>query len=255
MSSAKQSATWDLQLRQLLLPKLGQEASECEDVIAVDTQTCRFAVADGATEAFDARNWAERLAQHWVQNESDLTPEDFRKWVAAEGRELQDSWSGLNLSWYAEEKARAGSFAAFVGVELDLRTDSPTWQAIALGDACLLHCRRGTLLKSLPLSRSESFNSAPVLVASDSSLHDVSMQSLVIDSASCERDDVLLLMSDAAASWCLQSLENGNFDVERFLGTNENDELNKFFDDERLAGRIRNDDLAIVRIEIQRRNN
>jgi len=255
LSSAKQSASWNLQLRQLLLPKLGQEASECEDVIAVDTQTCRFAVADGATEAFDARNWAERLAQHWVQNESNLTPEDFRKWVAAEGRELQDSWSGLNLSWYAEEKARAGSFAAFVGVELDIGTDSPSWQAIALGDACLLHCRRGTLLKSLPLSRSESFNSAPVLVASDSSLHDVSMQSLVIDSASCEHDDVLLLMSDAAASWCLQCLENGNFDVERFLGTNENDELNKFFDDERLAGRIRNDDLAIVRIEIQRRNN
>jgi hypothetical protein len=255
LSSAKQSATWNLQLRQLLLPKLGQEASECEDVIAVDTQNCRFAVADGATEAFDARNWAERLAQHWVQNDSTLTPEEFREWVAAEGRELQDSWNGLTLSWYAEEKARAGSFAAFVGVELDLRADSPSWRAIALGDACLLHCRRGTLLKSLPLSRSESFNSAPVLVASDASLHDASMQSLVIDSASFQSEDVLLLMSDAAASWCLQCLENHSFDVDTFLSKNETDELNKFFDDERLAGRIRNDDLAIVRIEIQRRNN
>jgi hypothetical protein len=159
------------------------------------------------------------------------------------------------LSWYAEEKARAGSFAAFVGVELDLRADSPSWQAIALGDACLLHCRRGTLLKSLPLSRSESFNSAPVLVASDASLHDASMQSLVIDSAGFQSEDVLLLMSDAAAFWCLRCLENHSFDVDTFLSKNETDELNKFFDDERLAGRIRNDDLAIVRIEIQRRNN
>ena len=252
MSSAKQSTTWDLQLRQLLLPKLDQDASECEDAIAVDTQSCRFAVADGATEAFDARNWAERLAQHWVQRNSTLTVEEFREWVAAEGRELHDSWNGLTLSWYSEEKARKGSFAALVGVELDLKSESVSWKAIALGDACLLHCRNGTLVKSLPLKCSESFNSAPVLVASDSSLHENSMQSVVTDSGTCQNGDVLLLMSDATASWCLQRFENRDLDVEEFLSVKSDEELQEFFDSERMAGRIRNDDLAIVRIEIKR---
>lgn len=252
MSSAKQSTTWELPLRQLLLPKLDQEASECEDAIAIDAQTCRFAVADGATEAFDARNWAERLAQHWVQRKSTLTIEEFREWVAAEGRELHDSWNGLTLSWYSEEKARKGSFAALVGVELDFKSDSPSWKAIALGDTCLLHCRQTTLVKSLPLDRSESFNSAPVLVASDSSLHESSMQSVVADSGTCQNGDVLLLMSDAVASWCLQRFENGDFDVEQFLGVKTDEELREFFDTERVAGRIRNDDLAIVRIEVKR---
>ena len=252
MSSVKQSAIWDLQLRQLLLTKLGQEASECEDFLAADPQTCRFAVADGATEAFDARSWAERLALRWVQRESTLTLEEFRQWVAAEGRELQDSWNSLKLSWYSEEKARAGSFAAFVGVELDLNFDLPSWKAIALGDACLLHCRRGTLIKGLPLSRSESFNTAPILVASDSSLHESSMTSVVIDSGSCESGDVLLLMSDAVASWYLQRLENGS--AENLFDTKCDEELKQFFDDERLAGRIRNDDLAIIRIEIRERS-
>jgi len=254
LSSAKQSTTWDLQLRQLLMPKLGQEASECEDVIAFDAQTSRFAVADGATEAFDARNWAERLAQHWAQRKSTLTVEEFREWVATEGRELHDSWNSLTLTWYSEEKARSGSFAALIGVELDLKSDSPSWQAIALGDACLLHWRNGTLLKSLPLSSSESFNSTPVLVASDSSLHETSMQSVVIDSGNCQNGDVLFLMSDAAASWCLQRFENADLDVNEFLGTRDDEELRQFFDAERLAGRIRNDDLAIVRIEIKRSN-
>ena len=254
MSSAKQSATWDLQLRQLLLPKLDHDAAECEDVIAVDTQALRFAVADGATEAFDARKWAERLAQNWVQNEATLTLEEFRKWVAAEGRELHDSWNGLNLSWYSEEKARTGSFAAFAGVELDLRSEAPSWKAIALGDACLLHFREGVLLKSLPVSHSEKFNSNPVLVSSDPSLHESSMQSVVTDSGCCQSGDVLLLMSDAAASWCLQCLETGDLDVHEFLGTKPDEELQRFLDAERLAGRIRNDDLAIVRIEIKRRN-
>ena len=55
MSSVKQSAIWELQTRQLLLPKLGHELSECEDAIAIDAERWRFAVADGATEAFDAR--------------------------------------------------------------------------------------------------------------------------------------------------------------------------------------------------------
>jgi hypothetical protein len=252
LSSAKQSATWDLQLRQLLLPKLDHDASECEDAIAFDTNTARFAVTDGATEAFHARQWATNLAEHWVRNESTLTLEEFRKWVADEGRELHDSWSGLTLSWYSEEKARAGSFAAFVGVELDLKSDTPSWKAIALGDTCLLHCRGGALLKSLPLSRSESFNSAPVLVASNSKLHDSTMQSVVIDSGSCENGDVLLLMSDAAAAWCLQRFEQSDFDA-NFLTAKADEELIRFFDDEREAGRIRNDDLAVLRIEIKRR--
>jgi hypothetical protein len=255
LSSAKQSTTWDLQLRQLLLPKLDQEASECEDFIAIDEQTSRFAVADGATEAFDARNWAERLAQHWVQRKSTLTFEEFREWVAAEGRELHDSWNGLTLSWYSEEKARKGSFAALVGVELDLQSESPSWRAIALGDTCLLHCRRTMLLKSLPLDCSENFNSSPVLVASDPSLHESSMQSGVTDSGICQNGDVLLLMSDAAASWCLQRFENADLDVGQFLSVKTDEELRKFFDTERMAGRIRNDDLAIVRIEIKRSKN
>src|SRR4029078_1075426 len=113
MSSARQSAIWEVRTQQVLLPKSGFEASECEDWIAGDEQNCRFAVADGATEAFDARNWAQRLAHNWVRSDSALTPETFHRWVVAEGLALHSSWSQLTLPWYAEEKARKGSFAAF----------------------------------------------------------------------------------------------------------------------------------------------
>jgi len=62
---------------------------------------------------------------------------------------------------------------------------------------------------------------------------------------------VLLLASDATAAWCLQRFENGDFDPD-FLTAKDDEELRRFFDDERQTGRIRNDDLAIVRIEIKR---
>ena len=252
MSSVKQSAGWELRTQQVLLPKSGFESSECEDVIGIDEQNCRFAVADGATEAFDARNWAQRLAENWVRSDSALTSQTFHEWVANEGAALHAAWNQLTLPWYAEEKARKGSFAAFVGVELDLQTDAPSWKAIALGDACLFHCRDGALLKSLPLSNSASFNSAPLLVASDPVLYKNSADSLVIDSGRCQNNDIIFLLSDAAAAWYLERFEQNDFpDVLR-----DNDELAaaKFFENERHAGRIRNDDIAVIRLEIQQRS-
>jgi hypothetical protein len=252
MSSVKQRAGWEIRTQQVLLPKSGFEASECEDFIGVDEQNFRFAVADGATEAFDARNWAQRLAENWVRSDSALTPETFHDWVASEGLALHSCWSQLTLPWYAEEKARKGSFAAFVGVELDLQSDAPSWKAVALGDACLLHCRTGALLKSFPIEKSSSFNSAPLLVASDPLFYKTSAPSLVIDSGQCQNNDVLLLVSDAAAAWYLERFEQNDFsDLLR-----EFDELEaaNFFENERRTGRIRNDDIAVIRLEIQQRS-
>lgn len=252
MSSARQSSIWELRMQQILLPKSGFAALECEDSIGVDEQNCRFAIADGATEAFDARNWAERLAQHWVRSNSALTAETFHEWVASEALELHACWKQLTLPWYAEEKARKGSFAAFVGVELDLETETPAWQAIALGDACLLHCRDGALIKSLPIANSTAFNSAPLLVASDPGIYKTTEQALVIDSGRCENGDVLLLASDAAAAWYLERFEQHNFsDV--FI-THDDEALRQFFENERDAGRIRDDDIAVMRLEIQQRS-
>jgi hypothetical protein len=47
-------------------------------------------------------------------------------------------------------------------------------------------------------------------------------------------------------------VETGS-DAHGLLAGRSDEELNQFFDDERLAGRIRNDDLAVVRIEITQR--
>ena len=138
--------------------KLGQEASECEDAIAIDAQNCPVRCCRWRHRSIRRAQLGRTTGPTLGATQIHTDVEEFREWVAAEGRELHDSWNGLTLSWYSEEKARNGSFAAFVGVELDLKSESPSWKAIALGDTCLLHCRGGALLKSLPLSRSESFN-------------------------------------------------------------------------------------------------
>ena len=245
-------STWQIQTSQFLLPKSGIELSECEDAIAINEVSGRFAVADGATEAFDSQSWARLLVKDWVQLAPVAqTPEDFWVFVSGRAQVLHDSWSGLRLSWYSEEKARTGSFAAFVGVQLALEAPAPSWHAIALGDSCLVHCRDNAVLTSLPLAKSEQFNAAPLLVPSLSKLQGFALDKVVSGTGSLEKDDVLLLLSDAIACWYLRADEQtrSNFDV--LLKKGRETELCELISDERSRGRMSDDDVAVIRIGLE----
>jgi hypothetical protein len=250
-------STRQLQTRQFLLPKSGHQLSECEDAVGINALNHRFAIADGATEAFDARSWARLLAHSWVQiDEAALTPEEFRVWVLEQGQSLHDSWSGLRLSWYAEEKAREGSFAAFVGVQLDFQSGVDGWRGIALGDSCLIHSRNKTVLTALPVSHYQSFNAAPLLVPSRVTMQEAVLQKVVVGQGMIEPGDVLLLLSDAAAAWYLMLVEKDEKTRSLFEGLLKDvrdEELARFFEGERLAGRIKDDDVAVIRVEVEGR--
>jgi hypothetical protein len=247
------SQEWQFEVRQFLLPKSGADLSECEDAIGINRASLRFALADGATEAFDARNWAARLAARWVADEPPaLSVETFGAWVAEQGKWLQSNWNGKALSWYAEEKARAGSFAAFVGVQFELEADGARWRAIALGDAGLIQLRAGAMCRAWPLSDYQSFTATPLLVPSQGALQ-AALKRAVTASGSVERGDLLLLLSDAAAAWYLRLIAEEEPLREQFdflLASAENTELARLFDAERRAGRIKDDDVAILRIAI-----
>src|SRR5437763_458503 len=61
------SFRWRVESSLFVLPKGGAGVEECEDAAAASEEALAFAVADGATEAFDARRWARRLAEGWVR--------------------------------------------------------------------------------------------------------------------------------------------------------------------------------------------
>src|SRR6476661_4931021 len=168
MTSPRKTASFGPTVNHVLLPKQGHTLVECEDAFACNRTTMRFAVADGATESFDAASWAQRLATTWVNSSGLLTEEDFWTWLTDEGHAHNDSWDRRDLPWYSMEKRRAGSFAAFVGVEIQ---PDKSWTAVALGDSCLLHSRNSDLLTMFPVSGSIDFGSAPVLAPSCTELN------------------------------------------------------------------------------------
>lgn len=249
------SRNCQLQAQHFLLPKDGHALSECEDAIGLNPEALRYAIADGATEAFDAQSWANRLARRWVEDEpAALTVEDFRAWVVRHGEWLHSSWSGLRLSWYAQEKSSNGSFAAFVGVQFELNNHAPCWRAIALGDSCFVHRRGEEILRALPLSDYQSFNAMPLLVPSLGQLQEAALSQTVVSSGPVARGDVFLMLSDAAAAWYLMlcdSRDPARAEFESLLAASRDEDLERLFHEERLAGRMKNDDIAVIRIAFE----
>ena len=238
-----------------LLPKHGNEMSECEDAIGINEARYRFVVADGATEAFDAGNWSRRLAQNWVDSDGLLSATEFWQWLIKEGEALTESWKGQQLSWYSEAKQRIGSFAAFVGVEIDFSGSSPHWTAIALGDSCIVHTRGMELIDSFPISNSTLFGSAPILAPSSAATNSRASNEIAVTSGRLDPSDEVFLLSDAIASWYLMLSEQGDSATRSQFGELLDDAspqpLEEFLELQRTSGRLKNDDIAIIRLTLQ----
>ncbi|HEX8338264.1 MAG TPA: protein phosphatase 2C domain-containing protein [Pyrinomonadaceae bacterium] len=245
---------WRVQIRHFLLPKEGSTAEECEDAYAFDAGSLRFAVADGATEAFDARRWAARLATEWVgAARAPLTARDFGPWLKEQGEWLRASWEGRKLSWYAEEKRRAGSYAAFVGLRLEASGRRMGWRALALGDSCLVHRRGGQVLAAFPLDSHAAFTSTPSLVPSGEHSREAALARLVEREGRAEPGDTFLLMTDALSAWYLEAAARRAPRAEEFdslLAASENGPLSELVRRERAAARMKDDDVAVVRVGV-----
>jgi hypothetical protein len=246
---------WSLQLSSFLLSKDGAGAAECEDAVALNEAARRFALADGATEAFDARGWAQRLVASWTARERDslLDAADCAVWLADEGARFDESWAHRELSWYGAEKLQAGSFAAFVGAQFEERKNELRYRAIALGDSCLVRCRAGKIVHSFPLGDAAQFTSAPYLAPSRARAFNLSViaERTQTESGAIQTDEIVYLLSDAIAAWFLAQNANGTDAVAKLdalLRTASPDEIARFLQNEKASGDLKDDDIAILRI-------
>jgi hypothetical protein len=200
--SAEVPVAWTAATR----PKVGNRESENEDAIAVAPAVLRFAVADGATEGWHSREWADHLAKSYVRRPPE--PARFPAWLANVRRE----WSPPARveaadAWYAEAKEAEGAFAALVGVQLVRRPAGGnwTWKAVAIGDSCLFVIRDRQLLQAFPVESSSGFGSRPALVPSSPQVG--SEANWLAGQA--EVGDVIALATDRVAEWLLSQAEAG----------------------------------------------
>jgi hypothetical protein len=160
----------------------------------------------------------------------------------------------MPLSWYAEEKARSGSFAAFVGLSLIEDAGSLRWHAVSLGDSCLFHLKNDHKCDSWPIADSKGFGSAPVLVPSSPLLLARTAELINVKAGNLEAGEMLLMATDAVSCWLLSFFEEQ--DVKRFATSSLFDmerggNLEAFLSEERERGRLKDDDIAILAVRMK----
>lgn len=253
--------------------KQGNAAEEYEDASAFDCVSGRFAVADGASDAYDSGRWARLLVESFAAGELPLTKRvELERWVdgLAPRWNAEIPWDELSepRHWYKHEKAMLGDFATFLGLQLELRhrrgTEQPRvaasrdlgrrrmWRALAVGDACLFHIRAGKVMPptSFPVSSRADFGVTPPLIGTDKRYNRRSLKAARMVEGSWEPGDVFLLATDALAHCIFAAWEAGDQSLSR-LSVLTDVEFGELVTRLRRSNRMRNDDVTLLVVEIE----
>lgn len=228
------------------LPKAGLAEAEYEDAFwppggrYENVEAFHAAIADGATEASFSREWARRLVRFYCAARTlqydwlDIVPRAQGSWLRRIG--------GRALPWYAEEKLRMGSFAAFLGLTL---SSAGVWESSAIGDSCLFQMRSGAMVAGWPVEDSARFAERPLLLSTRAGPGQVRDQ-MLYTMGGWEPGDEFLLMTDALAAWFLRECEQSGSPACLALG----DSFPAWIAGLRAEARIRNDDVTLCHLRV-----
>lgn len=242
-----------------VLPKSTARQGECDDSWCLDLASGRFAVSDGASSAFMSAQWSQVLTSSYVAGppEHDLTA--VRRWVA----ECSEHWAAhlgelpqpaQGGDWWNEASARRGSFATFLGIRVgsDEVTGTVCWDALAIGDSCLVQVRPSDtgidqLVCAFPLETSHAFGGSPELVPTVGAEGASPVDLVRTATGSLRPGDSLLVMTDALAQWALAEHERGASPWTHLVEIS-NDGLAELVHSARTASSMVDDDVTLVRI-------
>jgi hypothetical protein len=240
-----------LHVQTFALPKHGYRPEEYEDAWA-HTAT-RLALADGASDAFESRLWAQALVQAFIQQPPASSHGALLDWLLLP---IQVWHAGIHwpqLPWYAEEKARRGAFATLLGVTFAWPPADDTaavdttasWAALAVGDVCLFQIRAEEVIVHFPVQHAADFGTTPPLLSSRPDYNRRSLQALCTCTGECWPGDLFVLATDALAAWFLQQVEAGERPWQSLGGLTE-ETFAALVASLRHAGVMRNDDVTLM---------
>ncbi len=243
------------------IPKAGNTAEENEDAAADNTERTiqgriHVAVADGATESAFSRQWAAALARHFA-----MAPPGTRlnqPWLSPIRREFARTIDIASLPWHAQEKAGRGAFATLLGLTVDL---SKGWyRVLAVGDSCLAVIPDGSgratpVVVPKQFADPRAFGSTPYLIGSNPTYNaQLQTAQIAMDEPRALRAGLttFLLMTDALGAWFARARQRGGRPWEDLAAIPGVSQFADFVTDLRRQEVIRNDDVTLVRLAVER---
>lgn len=248
------------------LPRGGSRAEHYEDAFfprrsgARTGPRLRLAVADGASESMLSGLWADLLVRTWCRARSrpvdEVVAAAMSGWETTMVAYLDERAAALRpIEWFEQPGLDRGAHATLLGLELwrePWSAGGGGWSAVSLGDSCLFQVRGDTAVRSFPVDDAASFDNAPKLVPSRSGQLGRVMAGIERAEGAWADGDVFFLTTDALAAWFLGSAAGGGAPW-RALGAIDRDDHEGFAawaTHERAGGRLRNDDLTMLRLEV-----
>lgn len=232
-------------VRALTAPKDGNSDEQYEDAWALSPDRPVLAVADGASAAVYARQWAQLLVGEFASGEPFPSDDEvFWHRVSALGAQWQKRVGTGATSWYAQEKLPQGSQASLLVLEVDSQRQLT---ARAIGDVCLFLVVDDKLHYAFPLTKSKQFNSHPGLVATDpTALKD--RPEIVRFTTTLPAGPVrLFACTDAVAAWFLLEFERKR---KPWSLIPTDTVFPAWLKGTRDSGALKNDDVTIIELEV-----
>lgn len=224
-----------------------ESSEDNEDAYHLAQERGRVVLSDGASESFDARNWASILVDQFLNRD----PSEEALFTCIETYERLHDPS--TLSWSKAAAYNRGSFATLL-----IAQDDPVYRTItvtSLGDGLAVWSNGSTLLETAPYTYAHQFTDKPTLLSTRRELNPSVTASEPgswchrVWSYDQQESCLLLCMTDALGAWLLIHQEQGDSSAfERLCNLREQQEFVELVETERASGRLRRDDTTLILI-------
>jgi len=242
------------------LPKIGEALTSNQDRFDYSADRKKIALSDGAGSSLYPGKWAEILVKSFCQNAEnpiEKIQQSEQEWL----QPVQEQWRQYYLAklkspnrkwWEGGSQIKTCGYATFLGLNLEDHGKKGQWQAIAVGDSCLFKLeRKSNKLFVFPIKTAQMFKTTTQCFAS---LPEYPSSSPQFAEGDYEAGDIFLLATDALSQWLLSDYEHQGEAWKKYFELKQIKDFSAEIARLRQQKLIKNDDITIVAIAIDREN-